>query len=192
MDYIRGRKHENLFLHENGLLYSNGTEKAVTWMNSTAGGHPVIPRTGYIVEVNSLWYNALRFIADMEREGGNVQLADELDAQAQVTGKSFIEVFRNDCGYLFDYVNGYMMDWSVRPNMIFTVAFDYSPLDQMQKKQPKNCLPRKVCVPSARRAEDTTRIMWDPRHNGIMLIIRVRLGRGSWAFTWKLTCASIR
>ena len=71
----------------------------------------------------------------MEREGGNAAFADELDAQAEVTGKSFVDVFRNEYGYLFDYVDGYMMDWSVRPNMIFTVAFDYSPLNAQQKKQ---------------------------------------------------------
>mgnify|MGYP000302671761 FL=1 len=103
------------FLHENGLLYANGKEKAITWMNSTANGHPVIPRTGYIVEVNALWYNALRFVSDIVREGGNDILADELDTQAEITGKSFVEVFRNEYGYLFDYVDGYMMDWSVRP-----------------------------------------------------------------------------
>ena len=62
-------------------------------------------------------------------------LADELSDQAELTGKSFVEVFRNEYGYLFDYVDGYMMDWSVRPNMIFTIAFDYSPLDRVQKKQ---------------------------------------------------------
>ena len=94
MNYICARKHDNLFLHENGLLYANGKEKAVTWMNSTVNGHPVIPRTGYIVEVNSLWYNALRFVADIVREGGNDILADKLDAQAEITGKSFVEVFR--------------------------------------------------------------------------------------------------
>lgn len=115
-------------------------------MNSTVNGHPVIPRTGYIVEFNALWYNALRFVADLVREDGNVLLADALDAQAEVTGKSFIEVFRNEYGYLLDYVDGNMMDWSVRPNMIFAVAFDYSPLDRAQKKQvldtqPKSCSP---------------------------------------------------
>lgn len=135
MNYIRGRKHDNLFLHENGLLYANGKEKAVTWMNSTANGHPVIPRTGYIVEVNALWYNALRFVADLVREGGNDIFADELDDLAEMAGKSFVEVFRNEYGYLFDYVDGYMMDWSVRPNMIFAVAFDYSPLDRAQKNR---------------------------------------------------------
>lgn len=106
----------------------------------------VIPRTGYIVEFNALWYNALRFVADLVREDGNVLLADALDAQAEVTGKSFIEVFRNEYGYLLDYVDGNMMDWSVRPNMIFAVAFDYSPLDRHKRSkcstsQPKSCSP---------------------------------------------------
>ncbi|MCR4766046.1 MAG: amylo-alpha-1,6-glucosidase [Bacteroidaceae bacterium] len=133
--FILDRKHNNLFLHDNGLLFANGTERAVTWMNSSSNGKPVIPRTGYIVEVNALWYNALRFVADMEREFGEVDFANELDAQAEVTGKSFVDVFRNEYGYLFDYVDGFMMDWSVRPNMIFTVAFDYSPLTTQQKKQ---------------------------------------------------------
>lgn len=43
-------------------------------MNSTVNGHPVIPRTGYIVEFNALWYNALRFVADLVREGGDAIL----------------------------------------------------------------------------------------------------------------------
>lgn len=73
-------------MHDNGLLYTNGTEKAVTWMNSTANGRPVVPRTGYVVEINALWYNALRFVADMSREGGNTALADELDMQAETAG----------------------------------------------------------------------------------------------------------
>lgn len=120
-------------------------------MNSTVNGHPVIPRTGYIVEFNALWYNALRFVADLVREGENVLLADALDAQAEVTGKSFIEVFRNEYGYLLDYVDGNMMDWSVRPNMIFAVAFDYSPLDRAQKKQVLDIATKELLTPKGLR-----------------------------------------
>ncbi len=166
MDYIRSRKHDNLFLHENGLLYANGTEKAITWMNSTVNGRPVTPRTGYIVEVNSLWYNALRFIADLVREDGNVHLADELDAQAEVTGKSFVEVFRNECGYLFDYVDGFMMDWSVRPNMIFTVAFDYSPLDRAQKKQVLDIVTKELLTPKGLRTLSPKSGGYNPNYVG--------------------------
>ena len=166
MNYICARKHDNLFLHENGLLYANGKEKAVTWMNSTVNGHPVIPRTGYIVEVNSLWYNALRFVADIVREGGNDILADKLDAQAEITGKSFVEVFRNEYGYLFDYVDGYMMDWSVRPNMIFAVAFDYSPLDRAQKKQVLDIVTKELLTPKGLRTLSPKSGGYNPNYVG--------------------------
>ena len=109
MEFIRQRKHDNLFLHENGLLYANGADKPISWMNSIANGRPVTPRSGYLVELNSLWYNALRFIADLMREGGNNSLADSLDTQAAITAKSFVDIFLNEYGYLFDYVDGHMM-----------------------------------------------------------------------------------
>ncbi len=76
-----------LFLHSNGLLYANGTEKAVTWMNSTANGRPVIPRTGFVVEINTLWYNALRFTGELLGEAGNEQLSTELSVLAEKDGK---------------------------------------------------------------------------------------------------------
>ena len=164
--FIIGRKHNNLFLHDNGLLFANGTERAVTWMNSSSNGKPVIPRTGYIVEVNALWYNALRFVADLEREAGNTGFADELDAQAEITGKSFVDVFRNEYGYLFDYVDGYMMDWSVRPNMIFTVAFDYSPLNAQQKKQVLDICTRELLTPKGSRTLSPKSGGYNPNYVG--------------------------
>ncbi|NDV64951.1 glycogen debranching enzyme N-terminal domain-containing protein [Bacteroides sp. 224] len=166
MEYLRQRKHENLFLHDNGLLYTNGTEKAVTWMNSTVNGRPVIPRTGYIVEINALWYNALRFIAEMSREGGNEVLAASLDEQAELTGQSFVEVFRNEFGYLLDYVDGYMMDWSVRPNMIFTVAFDYSPLTKEQKKQILDIATKELLTPKGIRSLSPKSGGYNPNYVG--------------------------
>jgi len=152
MDYILDRKHDNLFLHDNGLLYANGTDKAVTWMNAMGHGRPVTPRTGYIVEGNALWYNALCFVSELLREGGNEIFADKLKEQAEKTAKSFVEVFRNEYGYLFDYVDGYMMDWSVRPNMIFAVAFDYSPLDRVQKKQVLDIVTKELLTPKGLRS----------------------------------------
>jgi len=165
MDFFRKRKHSNLFLHENGLLYTNGTDKPVTWMNSTANGKPVIPRTGYIVEINALWYNAMRFVADLFREQ-NEPLAHSLDAQAEQTGISFVEVFRNEFGYLLDYVDGNMMDWSVRPNMIFTVAFDYSPLDRAQKKQILDIVTKELVTPKGIRSLSPKSGGYNPNYVG--------------------------
>lgn len=166
IEFIFNRKHTNLFLHDNGLLFTNGTEKAVTWMNSTANGRPVTPRTGYVVEINALWYNALRFVAEMIREAGNLTLADELETQALLTGTSFVDVFRNEYGYLFDYVDGYMMDWSVRPNMIFTCAFDYSPLTAVQKKQVLDIVTKELLTPKGLRTLSPKSGGYNPNYVG--------------------------
>lgn len=132
--YIIDGKHPNLILKENGLLYSNGREKAVTWMNSTVNGRPVVPRTGYIVEFNALWYNALCFCSSIATTGGDLEAASRLEKMSELCMHSFVSTFFNEHGYLFDYVDGDNVDWSVRPNMIFAVALEYSPLDKAQKK----------------------------------------------------------
>ena len=150
--YILDGKHPNLRLDDNGLLYSNGKDKAVTWMNSTANGKPVVPRSGYIVEFNALWYNALKFCALMASEKGDVKGAEKIEALAAKVKDSFVETFVNEYGYLLDYVDGTMMDWSVRPNMIFAVALDYSPLNQQQMKSVVDICTRELLTPKGLRS----------------------------------------
>ncbi len=151
--FIEANKHNNLELRENGLLYSEGKKKAVTWMNSTANGSPVVPRTGYIVEFNALWYNALCFAASLSELSGNNAQVDHLNKLAEKVKTSFVEVFLNEHGYLFDYVDDKdPRDWSVRPNMIFAAAFDYSPLDQAQKKGVVDICTRELLTPKGLRS----------------------------------------
>ena len=150
--YILDGKHPNLRLDDNGLLYSNGKDKAVTWMNSTANGKPVVPRSGYIVEFNALWYNALKFCASMASEKGDVKGAEMIEKLAAKVKDSFVETFVNEYGYLLDYVDGTMMDWSVRPNMIFAVALDYSPLNQQQMKSVVDICTRELLTPKGLRS----------------------------------------
>ncbi len=163
MEYIRSDKHPNLFLHANGLLYTNGHDKAVTWMNSTANGRPVIPRTGYIVEINALWYNALCFVAEIS---GDEDYNDTLKDLAKTTAASFVETFLNEHGYLLDYVDGRMMDWSVRPNMIFTAAFDYSPLDARQKKGVVDICTKELLTPKGLRSLSPKSGGYNPNYAG--------------------------
>lgn len=152
MHYIIAGKHPNLRLDDNGLLYSNGRDKAVTWMNSTANGHPVVPRSGYIVEFNSLWYNALKFCATMAADTGNASEASTLEEMAEQTAQAFIDTFLNEYGYLYDYVDGNLVDWSVRPNMIFAVALDYSPLSKEQKRSVLDICTRELLTPKGLRS----------------------------------------
>ena len=150
--YIEDGGHPNLRLDENGLLYSDGRNRAVTWMNSTANGKPVVPRSGYIVEFNALWYNALKFCASMAVDRKDQKSADHLEQLAAKVKISFVETFVNEYGYLLDYVDGTNMDWSVRPNMIFAVALDYSPLSQQQMKSVVDICTRELLTPKGLRS----------------------------------------
>ncbi|WP_294921552.1 glycogen debranching enzyme N-terminal domain-containing protein [uncultured Prevotella sp.] len=151
--YIIADKHPNLRLMDNGLLYSEGKEKAVTWMNSTANGRPVVPRTGYIVEFNALWYNALKFCASMAAEFEAENEAAEYEKRADLCRNSFLDTFVNQYGYLFDYVEPLdSPDWSVRPNMIFAVALDYSPLNPAQQKSVLDVCTRELLTPKGLRS----------------------------------------
>ena len=152
VDYIEKGGHPNLRLDDNGLLFSNGRDKAVTWMNSTANGRPVVPRSGYIVEFNALWYNALKFCASLAQDNGDTATKEHLEALALKTKQSFVDTFVNEYGYLLDYVDGNMMDWSVRPNMIFAVALDYSPLSQQQMKSVVDICTRELLTPKGLRS----------------------------------------
>ena len=152
VDFILADKHPNLTVEENGLLHTEGKDVAVTWMNSTANGRPVVPRTGYIVEFNALWYNALKFAASLAEEKKNEKRQQQLDTLAEQVKTSFVETFLNEYGYLFDYVDGNMMDWSVRPNMIFAVALDYSPLNKEQKKSVLDICTRELLTPKGLRS----------------------------------------
>ena len=134
MDYIESGKHPNISLDTNGLLYADGKNKAITWMDGMIDGKPVNPRSGYIVEFNALWYNDLKFVSWLFSETLQAEYATHLEKMAVNCKVAFVNTFLNNCGYLYDYVDGNMADWSVRPNMIMAAALDYSPLDQSQKR----------------------------------------------------------
>lgn len=150
ISYIRKQKHSNLFFHNNGLLYVNGKEKPATWMNVTENGYPITPRTGYVVEINALWYNALKFAAQIALEKNDKGLADQLEKQADKTAKSFVNVFWNGT-YLYDYVDGNHFDQEVRPNMIFAVGLPFSPLDLKQQKAVLDITTKELLTPKGLR-----------------------------------------
>ena len=170
LSFLVNNGHPNLEVRSNGLVYTVGTEKAVTWMNAMVNGRPVTPRTGYVVEFNSLWYNALNFVSDLLREGGDTDFADKLSALGTKAGKAFVDTFLNEYGYLLDYVDdGNMMDWSVRPNMIFSAAFDYSPLDARQKKGIVDIVTKELLTPKGLRSLSPKSGGYNPNYVGTQL-----------------------
>ena len=135
IDYIAAGKHPNLILDkETKLLSTYGRDVAVSWMNASINGKPVVPRSGFLVEFNALWYNSLKFAEEISRTIGNDKVASDFEELARTTGNSFKEIFLNPAGYLYDYVDGNYKDPDVRPNMLFAISLPYSPLERCQKK----------------------------------------------------------
>ncbi|MDE7407008.1 MAG: amylo-alpha-1,6-glucosidase, partial [Muribaculaceae bacterium] len=153
LNWILNNGHPNLKVDENnGLVSSNGEISPNSWMNSTLNGRPVIPRSGYLVEFNALWYNALMQGAAMA-DGNDSLAADRAKwiAAAEKMKQPFVDTFLNDYGYLFDYVNGNYADPSVRPNMAIAIGLDYSPLDRRQRKGVLDVVTRELLTPKGLR-----------------------------------------
>jgi predicted glycogen debranching enzyme len=146
--YFRDQKHPDMKLMENGLLFAEGRDKTITWMNSTINGKPVVARSGYIVEFNALWYNALKFYKELAGDKAD----ESADVLINKMDTSFVETFLNGYNYLLDSVSGGYVDWSVRPNMIFAVAFPYSPLNRVQKRAVIDIVTKELVTPKGLRS----------------------------------------
>jgi predicted glycogen debranching enzyme len=166
--WIRKQNHPNVFLHNNGLLFVNGTERSATWMNAVEDGLPITPRTGYVIEINALWYNALKFVATLRRELGNEHAADLMDYQAEITRETFVSTFWNGT-YLNDYVVDNYKDVEVRPNMLMAVGLPFSPLDKTQKKSVLDICTRELLTPKGLRSLSPKSGFYRPNYVGGML-----------------------
>ncbi len=153
MNYIKDGKHPLIEYHENGLLYvKEGWKRPITWMNAVApDGCPITPRSGYVVEINALWYNALRFYAELAKSTKHYEIAREFNEVADTLRLNFTPVFWNGT-YLFDFVDGDHHEHSVRPNMLFAVSLQHSPLDEIQKKMVVDMATKELLTPKGIRS----------------------------------------
>lgn len=134
--YAPGRRRE-VAMHPNGLLWAQMDWTALSWMNTYISGQPVNERAGYQVEANAFWYNALCFAVEMETKYGpkkNNQFVAQWSAVRDQVKENFFPTFWNsDAGYLADYVDYSGQNLDVRPNQLYAVSLDYSPVDDMYK-----------------------------------------------------------
>jgi predicted glycogen debranching enzyme len=115
---------------DDGLLTQGAPNLALTWMDAKVGDWVVTPRRGKTVEINALWYNAVRLLADWRRSLD--QDASDLDDVATRTRVSFNRRFWfADGQYLYDIVDGESGDdSSLRPNQIFALSLRYPVLEE--------------------------------------------------------------
>jgi len=113
-----------------GLLVQGEEGLQLTWMDAKVGDWVVTPRRGKAVEINALWYNALRLLEGWTRGGGGPDGID-LAREAARVRRAFNERFWYEAGgYLFDVVDGETGDDpACRPNQVLAIALDHPVLD---------------------------------------------------------------
>jgi len=110
-----------------GLLKAGAAGVQLTWMDAKVGDWVVTPRIGKPVEINALWYNALRVMGSF---AGRLAEPDSFNVSADTVERSFARFVRPDGEGLFDVIDGPNGDdASVRPNQILAVSLPHSPLD---------------------------------------------------------------
>ena len=132
--FIDGTIYDIKMDQEDGLISAGNEDVQLTWMDVKVEGKTITPRNGKAVEINALWYNALRIYSIIQEKFGIN--SNEIKVLAKKVKFSFKKTFWNESGkYLYDYIKSDgTPDLDFRPNQIFAV---YLPFELLEPKEEK-------------------------------------------------------
>lgn len=120
----------NIYLDEDYLISSGTKDTQNTWMDAKVGDFAVTPRNGKAVEVNSMWYNALKIMEELTEKLFDKKYAKQYGDMAEKCKKSFNEKFYNkDTKCLYDVIG----DSKIRPNQLFALSLSYQVIEPSSK-----------------------------------------------------------
>jgi predicted glycogen debranching enzyme len=164
--HMRGTRY-GIKVDEDGLLAGGEEGVQLTWMDAKVGDYVVTPRQGKAVEIQALWYNALRVLEDFAGRFGDEDgeyMCGEMAARAQ---KSFNAKFWNDeAGCLYDCINGDEKDASIRPNQIFAVSLPYAILSDDRAASVVEVVERELLTPYGLRSLSPRDARYRPQITG--------------------------
>jgi len=150
-------------LDADGLLFAGEPGVQLTWMDAKVGDLVVTPRYGKPVEIQALWYNALRTMEDLGHRYGDEAHAAHWKELAEAARSRFIELFWNEsAGCLFDVINVDGRDASLRPNQVLAVSLFHSMLSGKQAKSVVAAVERELLTPYGLRSLAPS----DPQYRG--------------------------
>ncbi len=150
-----------------GLLVAGDAGAQLTWMDAKVGNWVVTPRHGKPVEVNALWYNALRLAAGWARMASDDAGARELERDAARVARSFAERFWDPVsGRLFDVLLPEGPDRRLRPNQIFAVSLPFPLLDRARQQAVVHAVERALLTPVGLRTLEPGDPDYRPSYRG--------------------------
>ncbi|WP_456111989.1 amylo-alpha-1,6-glucosidase [Roseburia inulinivorans] len=123
----------SIYMEDDGLIHAGSGLDQITWMDVRVGDWVATPRHGKPVEINALWYNALRIMESLCEKFD--EDASAYRTRANQVKESFNAKFWNSANQcLFDVVDGDEPDDHIRPNQIYAVSLPFSLLPEEQEK----------------------------------------------------------
>ncbi|HWY88128.1 MAG TPA: amylo-alpha-1,6-glucosidase [Gemmataceae bacterium] len=139
-----------------GLLRQGQEGYQLTWMDAKVGDWVVTPRRGKAVEINALWYNALRLLEGWTRQERGEEAARPLAEAAARARLSFNRRFWYEAGgYLYDVVDGEQGDDDAcRPNQVLAISLDHEILDRSRWQPVLETVRQRLLTPVGLRSLD--------------------------------------
>ena len=154
---------------KDGLLSQGADGYQLTWMDAKVGDWVVTPRRGKAVEINALWYNALRLLEEWTREERSEETAQKFSSYADRAFDSFNQRFWYQEGrYLYDVVDGEdeKADPALRPNQLFAISLEHPILEQRYWAPVLDIVERKLLTPLGLRSLSPDHPDYKPRYFG--------------------------
>ncbi|HEX3249499.1 MAG TPA: amylo-alpha-1,6-glucosidase [Pyrinomonadaceae bacterium] len=160
--HVKGTRYQ-ISVDDDGLLFSGEPGVQLTWMDAKVGDRVVTPRHGKPVEIQALWYNALRVMEHLASKFQELDAKDEYGAMADKALASFNGVFWNEqTGCLYDVVNGEDRDASIRPNQVIAISLTNTMLSKERAVSVLRVIERELLTPRGLRTLSPT----DPDYIG--------------------------
>jgi predicted glycogen debranching enzyme len=166
-----------------GLMTQGEPGYQLTWMDAKVDGWVVTPRRGKAVELNALWYNALRLLARWLEEEGEPDAAADAGAHAERARASFNRRFWYAAGgHLYDVVDGPDGDDAAcRPNQLFALSLPHAVLEETRHAAVLEVVRERLLTPVGLRSLDPGHADYHPTYQGDL---RTRDGAYHQGTTW--------
>jgi predicted glycogen debranching enzyme len=149
--HVKGTRY-GIHVDDDGLLFSGEPGVQLTWMDAKVGDRVVTPRHGKPVEIQALWYNALRVMEDLAERFNDPNAKLEYGTMADKACASFNKRFWNEqAGCLYDVINGEIRDASIRPNQIIAISLTNTMVATERAKSILSVIERELLTPRGLR-----------------------------------------
>ncbi len=134
--HFKGTRHNIIVDPEDGLLYSGEHGVQLTWMDAKVGDWVVTPRMGKPVEINALWFNALKIMETFYNEFSQKEKSAYFHQKAELAKQSFNKEYWNEeQETLYDCVGDFVNDDALRPNVTFAISLPFAILENDKAKK---------------------------------------------------------